>query len=102
MSKEIKYNFLLSRFVEKELENIYEQYKKSIIDSFADNTHPITDGWQGDFASLMNSKISGLEKELTHIGDDILSVNLELKQLTNRMLEAEETAKAAVSENREQ
>ena len=85
MSKEIKFDFLLNKYINKEIENVYEQYKKTVLNSFVDSTQLIEYGWQGDFAESMMRKIYNLQNELEKIGDEILSVDIELKELTRRM-----------------
>ena len=80
MSKEIKFDFLLNKYINKEIENVYEQYKKTVLNSFVDSTQLIEYGWQGDFAESMMRKIYNLQNELEKIGDEILSVDIELKR----------------------
>lgn len=101
MSKEIKYDFLLSIYIEKELENIYEQYEKTVFDAFADDIQLIKDGWQGEFADAMFKKADALQNEFSKIGEEILAVNEELKQLTKRLRIMEENAKIIASDNQE-
>ena len=64
MSKEIKFDFLLNKYINKEIENVYEQYKKTVLNSFVDSTQLIEYGWQGDFAESMMRKIYNLQNEL--------------------------------------
>lgn len=102
MSKEIKFDFLLNKYINKEIENVYEQYKKTVLNSFVDSTQLIEYGWQGDFAESMMRKIYNLQNELEKIGDEILSVDIELKELIRRMQIIEDESKRIANDNQEQ
>lgn len=47
---------MLNKYINKEIENVYEQYKKTVLNSFVDSTQLIEYGWQGDFAESMMRK----------------------------------------------
>lgn len=101
MSKEIKYDFNLSKHIVNELEISSSEYEKVIINGFADSTELIRLIWQGEFADLMNLKCEETQRTLKQIHNEMLEIVGEINALTKFMRNIEDEAKRIAQSNGE-
>ncbi len=101
MSKEIKYDFILSKHIVNKLEISSSEYEKVIIKGFADNTDLIRLIWQGEFADLMNRKCEETGESLKQIHNELLKIVDEINALTSFIRHIEDEAKRIAQDNGE-